>query len=107
VDPDSGFPGSVLDERGLVGVVVTAVRPPYPPDYSYRLPRPMKSTPLAYLWCVLLGIVGVHQFYMGKTGRGVLYLLTGGVVGFGVIWDLFTLPAQLRQVNAQIVAGVR
>jgi TM2 domain-containing membrane protein YozV len=68
---------------------------------------PPKSTGVAYVLWFLLGVFGVHQFYMGKIGRGILYLLTGGV--FGIMWfiDLFTLPGQLRNVNAQRAVGIR
>jgi TM2 domain/Protein of unknown function (DUF2510) len=68
---------------------------------------PLKSTGIAYLWWLLLGVFGAHQFYLGKAGRGVLYLLTGGVLGIMLLVDLFTLPSQVRQVNAQIAVGVR
>ncbi len=70
-------------------------------------PLPMKDTFITYLLWFFLGVFGVHQFYMGKIGRGILYLLTAGVFGIMIIWDLFTIPAQVRQVNAQRAAGIR
>lgn len=62
---------------------------------------------LAYILWLFFGVLGIHHFYLGKTGRGLLWLLTGGLLGVGVIIDLFTLPAQTRQVNSEIRAGVR
>jgi TM2 domain-containing membrane protein YozV len=66
-----------------------------------------KSAAVAYLLLFLLGIFGVHQFYLGKTGRGVGYLLTAAWLSIGCWIDLFTLPAQVRQVNTQRRLGIR
>ena len=37
------------------------------------------------LLCFFLGVLGVHRFYVGKIGTGVLQLLTFGGLG---IWSL-------------------
>ncbi|WBB70787.1 TM2 domain-containing protein [Micromonospora sp. WMMD812] len=66
-----------------------------------------KQTGTAYLFWFLLGVFGGHQFYLGKTGRGLLYLFTVGIFGVGVLIDLFTLPSQVRQVNTQLAIGIR
>ena len=58
-----------------------------------------KSTGTAYLLWFFVGALGAHKFYLGKTGTGVLYLLTLGLLGFGLLYDLFTIPAQVETAN--------
>jgi TM2 domain-containing membrane protein YozV len=69
--------------------------------------RKDKSLGLAYVLLILLGILGVHQFYLGKFGRGTGYLLTAGWLTVGCWIDLFTLPSQVRTVNTQRRLGIR
>lgn len=54
---------------------------------------------LAWLLLWFLGLLGIHRFYMGKIGTGVLYLLTLGLLGIGVIYDFCTLNDQVHQLN--------
>jgi TM2 domain-containing membrane protein YozV len=44
-----------------------------------------KSNTVALLLCFFIGFLGVHRFYVGKIGTGVLMLLTLGGLG---IWNL-------------------
>ncbi len=61
----------------------------------------MYSTRLAYLlWLPsLFGVAGLHRFYLGKIGTGLLFLLTAGLFGFGTIYDAITLPDQVREAR--------
>ena len=43
-----------------------------------------KSQIIALVLCILVGVIGIHRFYLGYTLEGVLMLLTGG--GCGVWW---------------------
>lgn len=46
---------------------------------------------IALAFCLLGGMLGLHRFYTGKVGTGVLYLFTGGLFGCGVIADFFSI----------------
>ena len=50
-----------------------------------------KNKWVALLLCFFFGAFGVHRFYEGKIGTGILYLLTLGVFGFGVLIDFFKI----------------
>ena len=45
----------------------------------------------AFLLCFFLGFLGAHKFYEGKAGLGILYILTCGLFGIGVLIDLISI----------------
>lgn len=55
---------------------------------------------VAWVLQTFLGVFGIHRFYMGKVGTGILWLLTGGLLGIGYIYDFLTLNSQVDEVNA-------
>ena len=51
------------------------------------------------LLCFFLGAFGIHRFYMGKWITGVLYLVSLGLFGFGILYD-FWIPKMPRNVSS-------
>ncbi|MEM8768879.1 MAG: TM2 domain-containing protein [Pseudomonadota bacterium] len=54
-------------------------------------------------WVLLtfLGIFGIHRFYMGKWGTGLLYLFTCGFFLVGIIYDYWTLNDQIAREHSK------
>ena len=50
-----------------------------------------KKRLVALLLCFFLGCLGIHRFYVGKVGTGIIWLLTAGVFGIGAIIDLILI----------------
>ncbi|MCD7761203.1 MAG: TM2 domain-containing protein [Clostridiales bacterium] len=57
---------------------------------GYAGVRP-KDKWVSFFLCLLLGWLGAHKFYEGKIGMGILYLLTLGLFGVGIIVDLIVI----------------
>ncbi|MFC1813314.1 NINE protein [Thermodesulfobacteriota bacterium] len=55
---------------------------------------------MTWILLTFLGLFGVHRFYMGKWVTGLLYLLTGGILSFGYLYDYWTLNNQISSINA-------
>jgi TM2 domain-containing membrane protein YozV len=53
----------------------------------------------AWILLTFLGWLGIHRFYMGKWATGILYLLTLGLFGLGILYDFLTLNSQISERN--------
>ena len=47
-----------------------------------------KKKGIALILCVIGGIFGLHQFYVGRYGKGFLYLCTAGLFFIGWLKDI-------------------
>jgi TM2 domain-containing membrane protein YozV len=50
-----------------------------------------KSRLATLLLCVLVGFLGIHRFYVGRIGTGILWLITGGFLGIGTLVDFIMI----------------
>ena len=63
-----------------------------------------KNRWLALILCFFLGCFGVHRFYVGKIGTGILWVLTMGFFGIGVLLDLIViLIGRFRDADGQFL----
>ena len=54
---------------------------------------------MAYLLWFFLGLLGVHRFYLGHIGVGILYFFTFGGFGLGWIIDALIMPQLVHKAN--------
>ena len=69
-------------------------------EADYRFAAGELDYNLAWILLTFLGVFGVHRMYMGKWLTGLLYLLTLGFFGLGVLYDYWTLNDQITVINA-------
>ncbi len=63
-----------------------------------------KDAGITLILCVLgfLGLPGIHRFYLRKYATGVMYLLSGGLIWFCTIIDLFLYRDLVNYTNMMI-----
>lgn len=68
-------------------------------DADRRYVAGPKSYNVSWVLLTFLGIFGIHRFYLGKWLTGLLWLLTGGLLLLGVLYDYWTLNGQVDEIN--------
>lgn len=83
MDPDDRFCGACRWDAQA------PERPPRRPPASPRdLGEPSNKNRLtALLLCLFAGVLGLHRFYAGRPGSGVVWLLTFGLLTVGWVYD--------------------
>jgi TM2 domain-containing membrane protein YozV len=56
---------------------------------------------IAWILLTFLGLFGIHRLYLGKLITAVIYFFTGGLLGLGLLYDLWTLNGQVSEINQQ------
>lgn len=51
----------------------------------------VKNRTAALILAVFLGAIGIHRFYVGKVGTGLLWMFTGGCFGIGFLVDIILI----------------
>ena len=73
-------------------VAVSGTGPGAVPGSAFEIKVSPKSRLAALLFCLFLGGLGVHRFYVGKNGTGVLTIVTlFGVLGVWPFIDLIMI----------------
>ena len=64
-----------------------------------------KSRLAALLFCIFLGGLGVHRFYVGKVGTGVAMIFTLGGLGIWILIDLITIATgSFTDIDGKLVS---
>lgn len=67
-----------------------------------------KSTGVAYLLWVpsVFGCAGLYRFYLGRPLSGLLWFFTFGLLGIGLLVDLFYIPLMVESENRRLGLGM-
>jgi TM2 domain-containing membrane protein YozV len=89
-----------------------------PQQQQIVISRERKSMALAYVLLIVLGQLGVHRFYLERSGSGFAQLILGivgwltiwvaiGILPLAILWiwliaDLFLIPGMAREGNQRV-----
>lgn len=73
-------------------------------DYvAPEVPVETKDWMTTFLLCLFCGGLGVHRYYVGKIGTGILYTLTAGLFGIGYLVDFIKILCGKFRVGVRTV----
>ncbi len=80
--PPNGSNGNVVVTQEILQAMI---------NQQVKTAKSDKSALATFLLAFFVGILGIHRFYVGKIGTGILYLFTGGFLGIGWFVDLIKI----------------
>lgn len=96
------------DESQYISAIIEEM-----PDEKARLfsnvYRSRRRDPILLLILALIGlfgIAGIHRFFVGHIGMGILYLLTGGLCVVGTIVDMINYKNFAFEYNRKIARQI-
>ena len=97
----NGIPNNTTINQGSTNYNVNNNNTDYDSDIYSN-----KNKWVALILALFFGVFGIHKFYVGKIGMGILYLLTGGLFYIGVIVDLvIILTGSAKDSEGKILRG--
>lgn len=87
------FVGWIIDLFLIPGMNAQAERRYRAGPYDYTA---------AWLLLTFLGVLGAHRFYLGKWVTGLIWLVSAGLFGLGLLYDLWTLNGQVSEANVRV-----
>jgi len=85
--------GSLIDVQAVICPKCGVPLGPYKDLLKKREQASEKSRLVALLLAWFLGVLGIHRFYVNRVGSGILWLLTLGLFGVGVMVDLILIAS--------------
>ena len=90
--PDHAHSGQSSSSNGSTHYSSTVEVKVQQPEYGqHGYPVSRKSRTITLLLWVFLGALGAHYFYAERIGMGILWLITGGFFGIGLIIDIILI----------------